>query len=178
MIGWKYRNIILATWSLFGCVFTFRNENQRSLQALFIIKGINSMCVSPPWPTFRWWYLRKGLEDKRDHTTGPTDISFSFNNPSLLSPILFYLSVRAWHELYMPAHGFHFPFPLSPLSTSMLPHFLSFSPVLFVSPVSPCYPCFFLLLCCLHFSLYVPFHRLFSCCLCLIMPSKLSNKIQ
>lgn len=115
VIGWHYRNIMLALRTLLGCVFTFRNANQRSLQALFIIKGINSMCVFPPLAHFQMvvshWGRKRGFEDKRNHTTGLPDISLSLNNPSLLSTILFYLSVRGWHKFYVPADGFHFPFP-------------------------------------------------------------------
>lgn len=123
----------MALWGLCGSVFTLRNENQESLQALFIIKGINSMCVFSPWPSFRCWYLGKELGDKSNHTTNPTDILLSFNSPSLISPFIFYLSVSGWHELYAPAHGFHFP---SPLYMWTLPHFSSLSPVLFVSHVT------------------------------------------
>lgn len=126
----------MVLWGLCGSVFTFRNENQKSLQALFIIKGINSMCVFSPWPSFRWWYLGKELENKSNHTTNPTDILLSFNSPSLISPFLFYLSASGWHELYAPAHGFHFPSPLNSLYMWTLPHFSSLSPVLFVSHVT------------------------------------------
>lgn len=133
------------------------------------LKALTQCVFPPPWPTFRWWYLRKGLEDKRDHTTGPTDISFSFNNPSLLSPILFYLSVRAWHELYMPAHGFHFPFPLThsllrccPTSYPSLQCYLS--PL--CHPVTHaffCYSAAFTFPCMYHSTDYFPFVFVLSC---------------
>lgn len=154
-IGWRYRNRILALWSLLGCVFTFRNAIQRSLQALFIIKSMNSMCVFSPLAYFhmaasRWERIR-GLEDKRNHTTAPSDISLSLNSPSLLSTILFYLTVRGWHTFYVTAHGFHFPFSLQ-LPTSHWRLHVDFAPF----PI--CLPCVTLFLLffsatLLHFSL-------------------------
>lgn len=149
-IGWRYR-------SLLGCVFTFRNAIQRSLQALFIIKSINSMCVFSPLAYFQMaasrWETIRGFEDKRNHTTAPSDISLSLNNPSLLSTILFYLTVRGWHTFYVTAHGFHFPFSLQ-LPTSHWRLHVDFAPFPICLPCVTLFLLFFLLLCS-TFSFYL-----------------------
>lgn len=154
---WLANNIETCLWpcSLYQGVFTFRNENQRSLLALFIIRGITSMCVFPPLGSLSDGGIslgvlsQRGFEDKRNHTTDPTDISRSPVSPFSPSYSIFHLEVDT---SFVPAHGFHFPFPLRPtvVSISTLPRFLSFSPALFVSSMSPCslFPsCFYLSLC-------------------------------
>ena len=134
---WLANNIETFLWpcSLY-CFFTFKNENQRSLPALFIIRGITSMCVFPPLGSHSDGGIslgalsQRGFEDKRNHTTDPTDISRSPVSPFSPSYSIFHLEVDT---SFVPAHGFHFPFPLQPtaVSISTLPRFLSFSPAFF-----------------------------------------------
>lgn len=151
-IGWRCRNRILALWSLLGCVFTFRNTIQRSLQALFIIKSMDSMCVFFPLGLLSHGGISL-RENKRNHTTAPSVISLSLNSPSLLSTILFYLTVRGWHTFYVTAHGFHFPFSLQ-LPTSHWRLHVDFAPFPICLPCVTLFLLFFLLLCS-TFSFYL-----------------------
>lgn len=133
------------------------------------------MCVFPPLGSHSDGGIslgalsQRGFEDKRNHTTDPTDISRSPVSPFSPSYSIFHLEVDT---SFVPAHGFHFPFPLQPtaVSISTLPRFLSFSPAFFFFLSPPCHPvhCLHPAFIChsapLHFSL--PSYRLFSCQCC------------
>lgn len=100
----------------------------------------------------------------REFTT-LTLLIFHFHSQpfSVFSHLVLSLSERLTWIVY-DCTWFLFPFPLSPLSISTLPHFSIFSSVLFVSLCHPVTHAFLCYSAPSHIFLYLPFHRLFSSC--------------
>lgn len=113
--------------------FLSRNANQRSLQALFIIKGINSMCMCECFFPLAYFQIMVSHRERKEplRVRGTTQLdpftSLRHSTSHLLSTILFYLTLRGRHKFYITAHGLHF-LSSPPPSILTLPHFPSFYP--------------------------------------------------
>lgn len=145
---WLAGNIetLFRPCGLYLCVFLLSEMQTREAYKHYLwLKALTPCVFFPPWPTFRWWYLTE-RERKALRIRGPTPLELLislFHSTTLLSFLPSY-SIAQW-EVDMNFMCLHMvsinPFlfssqPPTAVSISTLPHFLSFSPVLFVSPVT------------------------------------------